>query len=108
MILWELRGDATYNTPQSLLSALDKGIAGYEPTSGKPPLVMGYWDDWGLYSNDPSSRAIPESAYPMPGSLDQSGDPVAANQTKDLTDKFAGVNVVAYAFLNAKQNIQLR
>jgi GH18 family chitinase len=104
MIMWELRGDAPYSTgsQDSLLNAFDTGVTGYKVGAGKAPLVMGYWDDWGLYSNDPSTRAIPEPAYPMPGSTGTTGQLVPASVTQDLSDKFSAVNAVAYSFIEAQ------
>lgn len=96
-ILWELRGDMPYGDKSSLLSALNAGVKG----DAKPPMIMGYWDDWGVYSGD-SQRAIPEAPYAIPGSQDTPGKDVPASNTKDLSDKLAGINVIAYSFVEAQ------
>ncbi len=92
-ILWEFRGDTSFNDKSSLLKALNS------ETSDSNPLIMGYWSNWGVYSNDSNSRAIPHPAYRVPGSLDNNGNKA---ENSDFTQKLDGMNAIAYAFLEAQ------
>ncbi|MDF1796924.1 MAG: glycosyl hydrolase family 18 protein [Coxiellaceae bacterium] len=100
-ILWEMRGDTTYGSSTSLLSSLKKQLGDYK-AAGQLPMVMDYWTDWGVYSNDSSSRAIPEPAYPVPGSLTTGGIPVTGAAVNDFSAKLAGINTLAYSFVEAQ------
>ncbi len=96
LIMWEFRGDAPYDTNDSLLSA---AVNAYSSNDTNPSQIMGYWSDWSVYAGG-SDRAIPEPAYPVPGSLDSSSGQAVANQ--DFTDKLEGMNIITYAFLEAQ------
>lgn len=98
IIFWELRGDTPFTEKTSLLNAISTSLASYSP-SGNKPFVMGYWSDWNVYSADPSTRAIPEPAYGVPGSLDTTGKPVT---NTDFTTKLAGMSAIAYSFVEAQ------
>lgn len=92
LILWEIKGDASYQSPHSLLAAANKQ---YGDIKNNPPQIMGYWTNWSVYT----AQAIPQVSYPIPGSRNASGVVVT---NKDFSDKLAGMNVVAYAFLEAQ------
>lgn len=92
-ILWEMKGDAPYSQPTSLLKALNDSYAGKTA-----PMIMAYWTNWSPYG---ASHAIPEDNYGIPDSLDSKGNPVI---NPDFTAKLAGVNTLAYAFLEAVAN----
>ena len=95
LIMWEFSGDMPYtNTTYSLLKAANSA---YFANGIKVlPQIIGYWTDWGVYS----SQAIPESAYPVPGSIDGTSGKTVTNL--DFTNKLAGMNVIVYAFLEAQ------
>lgn len=95
-IMWEFRGDMPYGDPRSLLSA---AVKNYKIDKTNPPIFMGYWSDWDVYSADPTGRAIPQPAYAITGSLDSTGKTV---ENSDLDAKLAGMNVVTYAFIEAQ------
>lgn len=95
-ILWEVSGDAAYGSSDSLLGTLNTDLKGYT-VDGKPPLVMGYWVNWGLYSE---TAAISTPAYPIPNSINGTTGKPATN--KDLTEKLAGINMLAYSFFEAQ------
>lgn len=93
-IMWEIAGDTAYNSPNSLLNA---AVLAYKPQidSGNPPMMMTYWADWDVYKS-----AIPEKPYSIPGSSYHNQTVVNTN----FTEKLQGVNVLAYAFLQAIPN----
>lgn len=97
-ILWEFRGDLSFDNSKSLLKNLGQSISGYK-VGDKAPLVMGYWSNWNLYSNDANSRAIPEPAYPVPGSVDQNGKRVS---NEDFSNKLNGMNMLTYSFVEVQ------
>lgn len=96
LIEWTINGDAAFGDSHSLLKA---ALNEYMPDPSNPPMIMSYWTDWSVYTGDANSHAIPETAYPIPGSLNSNGN-VVSNQ--DLTDKLQGINVLAYSFVEAE------
>lgn len=91
-ILWEFRGDTPYDKNSSLLKALNEAKNGQ-------PYIMGYWTNWGVYSNDSSARAIPEKAYGVPGSLDKDGNAV---KNEDFKAKLDGMTSIVYSFVEVQ------
>ncbi|GJM06355.1 MAG: hypothetical protein DHS20C10_00890 [marine bacterium B5-7] len=62
--------------------------------SNPQPLIMAYWSNWNVYSNDKSGRAIPEADYGLPGSMDNKG--VVRND--DVQAKLEKINALTYDF----------
>lgn len=87
-IMWTLEGDMPADDSASLLTALNSA-------AGNNHFIMGYWDDWGVYTN----TALPSTAYPIPGSVNTSG---AIQTNPDLAAKLDKIDAVAYAFLEAQ------
>lgn len=92
LIVWEFKGDTTYGSSNSLLST---AVNSYQPSTKNQPTIMGYWSDWSVYT----AQAIPGQPYPVPGSHNSAGNTVS---NTDFSQKLAGMNVVAYAFLEAQ------
>lgn len=94
-IMWEFRGDMPYNSPLSLLAAANSTAI----DTKNPPLFMGYWSDWTVYS---PVRMFSEAAYGVPGSIDGTTGQTLTNP--DFTNKLEGMNAITYAFLEAQPN----
>lgn len=95
--LWEFRGDSGFNEDASLLKTISASLNNYNLNEEKP-LLLGYWSNWNVYSMEPN-QAIPQSPYAIPGSRDHNNN-LVINQ--DFSDKLAGMNVIAYGFLEAQ------
>ena len=95
-ILWEARGDMPYTSPLSLLAAANADI-----NPNNPPMIMGYWSDWTVYSKD---RMFNEPSYGIPGSIDAETTTGQLVTNKDLQDKLEGMNTFTYAFLEVQPN----
>lgn len=93
-IVWEFRGDMPYGTPSSLLSAANSAI-----NPSNPPMIMGYWSDWTVYS---PSRMFGEPPYGVPGSINGATGTTVTNA--DFSAKLEGMNAITYAFLEAQPN----
>ena len=65
------------------------------------PFLMGYWSNWNIYSADQQSRAIPEPAYAIPGSIDETG---AIVKNDDLQAKLDKINAITYDFFEVAQD----
>lgn len=63
--------------------------------------IMSYWTNWSIYSNDPTTRAIPEPAYGMPGSYDAAG---AIVNNPDMSEKVNYLDSLTYAFFEVQPN----
>jgi len=86
-IIWEISGDVDPVTDQakSLIYALyDADQAGYS---------IGYWTDWSIY---PTSRALPYTAYFIPGAIDPAGNKI---QNQNFDNKANYLNALVYSFL---------
>jgi GH18 family chitinase len=93
VLLWEVKGDLPYSSSASLLNALNQGLVG----DADSLLRMGYWSDWSVY---PGGHAIPDKKpYGITGSKDSGGNTVT---NTDLDNKLAGLNTLAYSFLEAQ------
>lgn len=96
-ILWEFRGDTAVTSADSLLSAANTR---FNVNPAHPPMIMGYWSNWSVYTNDAVHRAIPEPAYRVPGST--SNETFQVEQNPDFTAKLEKMNVITYAFVEAQ------
>lgn len=99
VMMWEISGDTPYDAsasnPVSLLGMANKTY-NVSSQATNPPQIMSYWTDWSVYT----AQALPLGSYPIPGSLNSSTGEAVSNA--DLTAKLAGLNVLAYAFLEAQ------
>ena len=88
IIMWEFKGDMPYDSDQSLLKVASSKL--------KDKTIMGYWSDWSVYT----AKAIPGEPYRVPGSIDPATQKQVTNA--DFTNKLDGMNILTYAFLEAK------
>ena len=94
-LLWEVRGDAPYNSDASLL----KVAATLANDNASTPLIMAYWTDWSPYW---PSTAVPGKPYVVPGSFDPSSVEDKKINNDDFQAKLEGINVLTFSFMEAQ------
>lgn len=98
VIVWEFRGDVPLQSSDSLLKT---AVSTYQLNiNSVTPFIMGYWSNWNVYTADSASRAIPQPAYGVPGSVNSVTGELVMNA--DFTQKLEAMNIITYAFLEAQ------
>ncbi len=88
MIVWDMSGDVdpmSSNGSRSLIRAIK--------VANKDAYSVAYWADWNIYA---SSRALPYSAYYVPGAIASDGSTIKNSDFDNKAEYLDGIN---YAFL---------